>query len=167
MNRLPYKEPKILIKATGCWEFLGTLNHGYGRITVDYLHQPASHYFWTESTGKLVPPGHELHHICENRKCVRPSHLECKTISEHRALHAEKRRRLLTEEQREQKAREASRKSAKQQYYQKKAQGLRRAKLKMPDGSFKDRWVPKVAGQKAVLDECLAHWVNRAPNSCP
>lgn len=160
MNRLPYKEPKILIRSNGCWEFQGTLNdRGYGRITVDHLHMPATHYFWEICAGKPVPAGHELHHLCKLRACVRPDHLQCLTISEHRTLDAEKRRGLLTDEQREQKAKERTRKSAKQQYYRKKLEGLRRAKIKMPDGTFKDCWVPKTAGRKAVLDVCLNRWV--------
>src|ERR1700745_414332 len=93
MNRLAYRKPGYEKRRNGCWIWTGTINdRGYGRITVDHVHMPATHWVW-EKTGKgLVPGGWELHHQCDERSCVNPEHLLCLTIAEHRKREAEKRR---------------------------------------------------------------------------
>jgi hypothetical protein len=154
-----HRKPVIAIRQSGCWEWQGRLNdHGYGYITVAGRCMPATHYFWEENHPP-VPEGYELAHgpSC-NRNCVRPSHLQCLTIPEHRALDAQERKNRLTPEQWESKRKARARKSWTKQYAIKKANGFRRAKIKMPDGTFLDRWVPAIAGRLAVREELLARW---------
>ena len=34
-----------------------------------------------------IPPGHQLHHTCENPWCVQPLHLEALTFRQHKEAH--------------------------------------------------------------------------------
>lgn len=67
-----------------CWEWLGsTVGAGYGCYLDGNAHRAA----WELDHGP-IPPGHEIHHTCKNRRCVNPSHLACMTRAEHMAAHA-------------------------------------------------------------------------------
>jgi HNH endonuclease len=56
----------------GCWLWLGERhNKGYGR----FRHQQA-HRFVFVALGHRIPRGYDLHHLCGNRPCVRPDHLQ-------------------------------------------------------------------------------------------
>ena len=64
---------------SGCWNFTGSLlKSGYGQIQRNkksiYIHR----YFY-EKYKKVVPQGYELDHLCKNKKCVNPLHLEAVT----------------------------------------------------------------------------------------
>lgn len=72
---------------TGCWEWQRALAVGYGYLRVFGVVVPA-HRFSYERTYGAIPADHELHHRCENRKCVRPDHLEMVTRAEHRQRHS-------------------------------------------------------------------------------
>jgi len=59
-----------------CWEWTAGENGvGYGRFHVDgRLVYP--HRFAYELYVGPIPEGLDLDHVCRNRRCVRPSHLE-------------------------------------------------------------------------------------------
>ena len=62
-----------------CWLWTGPTNgYGYGRAWVDgrkqYVHRLAYEAFWGP-----VPPGLELDHLCRQRACYNPWHLEAVT----------------------------------------------------------------------------------------
>ncbi len=63
---------------TGCREWSGRLERGYGRIG----HQRRTHYAhrlaWTILRG-AIPDGMVIDHICHNRKCIQPAHLRVTT----------------------------------------------------------------------------------------
>lgn len=62
----------------GCWLWGGPLNsYGYGIIYIysDRGRIPAHRYFYMAYVGE-VPDGLVLDHLCRNRRCVNPTHLE-------------------------------------------------------------------------------------------
>jgi hypothetical protein len=66
---------------SGCWEWTGRLSiGGYGmyrlkRWNLNYAHRVA----WVLVANNVIPEGLQLDHLCRNRKCVNPSHLELVT----------------------------------------------------------------------------------------
>jgi len=68
----------------GCWVWSGYTKgkDGYGRISVlgkKILAHRASYEFFNDTK---IPDGLEVDHLCRNRKCVNPKHLELVTHSE-------------------------------------------------------------------------------------
>lgn len=64
-------------KENGCWEFACIGAQGYGRIRID-PHKPpvpAHRYAYELLKGK-IPDGLQLDHLCLNKACVNPDHLE-------------------------------------------------------------------------------------------
>jgi hypothetical protein len=75
--------PKVRKTAT-CWEWTGARTFGYGVIGSGgkYGHTLRAHRIsWTIHRGR-IPDGLELDHLCRNRACVRPDHLEPVTTAE-------------------------------------------------------------------------------------
>ena len=67
---------------TGCWNWTGAVsNRSYGSIYRDGRMQKAHRVSYELSCGP-VPDGLDLDHICRNRLCVNPDHLEPVTRSE-------------------------------------------------------------------------------------
>lgn len=59
------------------------LGNGYVRICIGGGRRAQAHaVVWEYIWGKPVPDGLELDHLCRNRSCVRPDHLEPVTRSE-------------------------------------------------------------------------------------
>lgn len=64
---------------TGCWLFTGRLDdNGYPRLLVEGLNAYAHRFSYEHHVGS-VPAGLHLDHICRNRPCVNPAHLEAVT----------------------------------------------------------------------------------------
>jgi hypothetical protein len=60
---------------SGCWEWNGSMNaYGYGTISVG-KNQMAHRFAWEKLKG-TIPTGLQIDHLCRNRKCVNPDHLE-------------------------------------------------------------------------------------------
>lgn len=69
-------------KITGCWEWEATtLRNGYGQIWVKDKMVLAHRVAYILYVGALLP-GKQIDHICHNRKCVNPKHLELVTPKE-------------------------------------------------------------------------------------
>ena len=62
---------------TGCWEWNRALtDEGYGKgFRKDISTRFAHRALWIEKNGP-VPEGMELDHLCKNKRCVNPTHLE-------------------------------------------------------------------------------------------
>lgn len=65
----------------GCWEWRGCTSSGYGNIRA-WGRKWYTHTFAYMALVGPVPPGLQLDHLCRNRRCVRPSHLEPVTSAE-------------------------------------------------------------------------------------
>ena len=66
----------------GCWVWLGAkMRNGYGQLVVGGVHYAAHRYAYQEMVG-AIPAGLDLDHLCRNRACTNPDHLEPVTRSE-------------------------------------------------------------------------------------
>lgn len=76
MKKDPFDRFMSKVKKTeDCWIYIGQTDNGYGR-------------FWYKGKGKLahrwiyeflistIPPKMQIDHLCRNRSCVNPEHLE-------------------------------------------------------------------------------------------
>ena len=59
----------------GCWEWQGSTSQGYGNITINKKRYQ-THRLAYETNKGLIPKGMELDHLCRNRICCNPEHLE-------------------------------------------------------------------------------------------
>jgi hypothetical protein len=84
-----------------CWEWQRYINqYGYGSTTVDGDTRRA-HIVYYERIHGPVPEGKELHHRCENRRCVNPEHVEPLTRLEHSVISHASRRKLSDDQVRD------------------------------------------------------------------
>lgn len=65
----------IIDAVTGCWNWIGRLHNGYGRVFLGGLWYAAHVVTYTTKYGP-VPKGLELDHKCRNRACCNPDHVE-------------------------------------------------------------------------------------------
>lgn len=67
---------RFALQPNGCWKWTLALNgEGYGHMTVDKRQNVRAHRWFYDHFVGPIPPGHVVRHRCDNRWCVRPSHL--------------------------------------------------------------------------------------------
>lgn len=71
---------------SGCWEWRGATSNGYGRFRYRNRIWRAHRWAWIY-LAECAPTSIELDHICRNRKCVRPGHLQPTTARVNKDLH--------------------------------------------------------------------------------
>lgn len=73
---------KVQFTAYGCWEWNGYVDpKGYGRMGVYRRVEQAHRMAYVLFVGP-IPEGLEIDHLCRNRRCVLPEHLEAVTRKE-------------------------------------------------------------------------------------
>ncbi len=72
-----YILPRIQYKGVPCWNWQGVIQNGYGKLGRNYK-QFAAHRFMYAWLVEPLPVGTalQLDHLCRNRACVNPAHLE-------------------------------------------------------------------------------------------
>ena len=72
----------IVNEKTGCWEWqLGRTGSGYGVCRNLESKQVSAHRFYFEQANGPIPDGLQIDHLCRNRACVDPDHMELVTVA--------------------------------------------------------------------------------------
>ena len=78
MKARPWRERlwEKVDKSGDCWVWTASVDGGgYGQIAVNGTVRGVHRISYEETAGP-IPDGLEIDHLCRNRRCVRPSHLE-------------------------------------------------------------------------------------------
>lgn len=79
-------EIKVDVLPSGCWEWHGSLNgRGYGLFTDESGGCVRAHRWAYEHYVGPIAPGLTLDHLCADKRCVNPAHLEPVTALENYA----------------------------------------------------------------------------------
>jgi len=69
----------LVEKGPDCWTWHGGINgSGYGQFSLN-AHFAGAHRLAYELTNGAIPHGMQIDHLCRNKLCVNPSHLEVVT----------------------------------------------------------------------------------------
>ena len=86
LSDLPFEDDKFWSKVeftNACWLWKGATNGKYGvygkwkdgKSWNRYAHRVS----WAETNGRVIPDGMTIDHLCFNKLCVNPGHLDCVT----------------------------------------------------------------------------------------
>lgn len=72
-------DPRYEVTENGCWTWLGAKNRkGYGHMQWNGEAGGAHRIFYKALRGP-IPEGQQIHHVCRNKACVNPDHLQVVT----------------------------------------------------------------------------------------
>lgn len=73
---------RYVAKTDTCWNWTGAISSGYGVFVVDQRPTKAvrSHRYSYELAHGPIPDGLTIDHLCRNKRCVNPDHLEAVTM---------------------------------------------------------------------------------------
>ena len=81
-NREAWLTAAIVLDPVGCWTWPWAKGPcGYGRMAHRGKARPAHRVIYERLIGS-IPPGLTLDHLCRNRACVNPGHMEPVTLAE-------------------------------------------------------------------------------------
>lgn len=83
-NRIPLEQSYTVVAESGCWEwsrYIGPDGYGIARRT-DRRASDGAHRVMYRALVGPIPAGMDLDHLCRNRRCVNPAHLEPVTRAE-------------------------------------------------------------------------------------
>jgi hypothetical protein len=80
-NRDEQRFEASIDKTETCWNWIATIQeNGYGRFTPYATHRARlAHRMAYEKAVGPIPDGLQIDHLCSNRRCVNPAHLEAVT----------------------------------------------------------------------------------------
>lgn len=79
MRKTPYERLMLRTKVDDCWTVFGKLNpDGYARLRANGLILLVHRWSYEEFVGP-IPSGYVIDHLCRNRACWNPAHLEAVT----------------------------------------------------------------------------------------
>jgi HNH endonuclease len=81
-NRRRFRDKVRVDRESDCWVWVGARHpRGYGQFSANGFKVYAHRYLFEYVNGP-VPLGLELDHLCVNKSCIRPKHLEAVTHAE-------------------------------------------------------------------------------------
>lgn len=85
---------------SGCWLWLGPMyRFGYGYYSEARGSKPrnvTAHVAAFSRYRGMIPAGFDLHHVCKNKSCVNPEHMQIVERAAHKRHHMNERRDPIT-----------------------------------------------------------------------
>lgn len=70
---------RTVVDENNCWLWMGAMSQkpggNYPYMKVDGRSRPVTRVVYEQCVG-VIPPKHEVHHVCHVTECVNPSHLQ-------------------------------------------------------------------------------------------